>query len=231
METVIFSAYNEEEVYKILEARIGNSVVEQKVMEFIAKKVGQSSGDARKALEMAATAIQKCLGEIEHMDTEEIKKLDLTVDTLVKMKHAGLASREEATNLQDRISGLPLYGKLVLCALTTLTLANVCETTVGRLKRIVNDCLTGCGLEENLLQCEDFLTLLSTLVDAGLLRVSSNATADEIFDTHRCLSDVSKERIFLGMQLEDVEKALNRDLGQKLFRQVRECTSRIRTTE
>ena len=221
----MFSAYSEEEIYWILEARVGHSVVDPKALQFIAKKVESSSGDARKALEMAATAIQLRLKEIEELDPEETQELDSAVGPLVKVKHAAVASKDEATNWQDRISGLPLVGKMILCVMSTLTQAKVCKTTFGELKRFVSDCLTGNGLEDEMVGYEDFLTLVSTLVDGGLLRASSNASHDEIFDPTRVLADVCKEPIYLAMQQEDVEKALSRELKQAYFHELRKEAS------
>ena len=57
-ETVIFSAYSENEIQKILEARVGRSVIAPSVLQYVAKKRQSGTGDARKAPEMAANAVQ-----------------------------------------------------------------------------------------------------------------------------------------------------------------------------
>ena len=218
----MFSTYSENEIHSILEARVGHTVVDPKVLQFVSKKVGSSSGDARKALEMAASAVQLRLREIEEMDSQKTRELDSTVGPLVGMKHVGQASREEATNWKDRIDGLPLTGKMMLCVITTLTQANVCTTTVGELKTFVTDCMSSNGSEEEMLGYEDFLAVLSTLVDFGLLRASSNANLDTVFDTNRMISDIFREPIHLEKQPEDIEKSLSRELTQAYFQNLRE---------
>jgi len=218
----MFSTYSENEINSILEARVGHTVVDPRVLQFVSKKVGSSSGDARKALELASSAVQLRLREIDEMDSQKTRELDSTVGPLVWMKHVALACREEATNWKDRIDGLPLAGKMMLCVITTLTQANVCTTTVGALKNSVTDCMSSTGSEEEMLGYEDFLAVLGTLVDFGLLRVSSNANLDTVFDTSRMVIDIYNEPIHLEKQPEDIEKSLSRDLKQGFFQNLRE---------
>jgi len=218
----MFSTYSGNEINSILEARVGHTVIDPRVLQFVSKKVGSSSGDARKALELASSAVQLRLREIDEMDSQKTRELDSTVGPLVGMKHVVKASREEATNWKDRIDGLPLTGKMMLCVFTTLTQANVCTTTVGQLKNFVTDCMSSRGSEEEMLGYEDFLAVLGTLVDFGLLRASSNANPDEILDTSRMISDVYNEPIHLEKQPEDIEKSLSRELKQAFFQNLRE---------
>lgn len=97
-----------------------------------------------------------------------------------------LANKEEASNLKGRIEGQPLTGKVILCVLKTLAQAGTFKSTVGELKKYVLDCMRQSGSEDEILTIEDFLVLLETLVDSGLLRVFDDvdvkqATMDSFF--------------------------------------------------
>jgi Cdc6-like AAA superfamily ATPase len=214
-DTVTFSTYSENEIQQILEARVGRSVIAPNVLEYVAKKVSSSTGDARKALEMAANAVRHRL--------QQTTKKDLTVGHLVKMPNVVLANKEEATNLKERIDGQPLAGKVMLCVLTAYAQAGVLESSVGELKQCVSDCMRASGNEDEMLQMDDFLVLLETLVDSGLLRASRVAQQGNGFSlAGRMLAEVHNQPILLGIQLEELEKLLEVQLKQAFFQNLRE---------
>lgn len=200
---------------------MGRSVVAPNVLDYIAKKVASSTGDARKALEMAANAVQHRL--------EQTKETESAIGHLVKMPNVVLANKDETVNLKDRIAGQPIVGKVILCVLTSFAQAGVLESTVGELKLCVSDCMQLCGSEDEMLQMDDFLVLLETLVDSGLLRASPDGQpGDEFCLSGRILSDVHHQPIFLGTQLDEIERALESDLKQAFYQTIRDSAKNRR---
>lgn len=218
---MIFSTYSEEEIQQILEARVGRSVIAPSVLVYIAKKVASSTGDARKALEMAANTVQ------HRLERTNIK--DSNVGTIVTMADAVHANKEEMFNLKERIDGQPVAGKVILSVLTAYAQAGVVDSTIGELKQCVSDCLRGNGAEDEMLQMEDFLVLLETLVDNGLLRASAESQRGDGFRlVGRRLSEVHHQPIRLGIQLEESEKVLEDNLKESYYQTLRENAKKKR---
>jgi Cdc6-like AAA superfamily ATPase len=218
----MFSPYNEYELQQILLARIGTAVVAPNVIDYIAKKVASGSGDARKALEMAGNAIEHRLAQITDMTSASVD------GHLVKMPNVVQANKEEALNIKERISGLPLVGKVILCVLTSYAQAGgAVDTTIGELKQCVSECMRHTGMEDEMVQMDDFLVLLETLIDSGLLRASGgggdrNHNGNGMNLSRRTLSDVHRQPIRLGIQLDDIEKVLESDLKQTFYQKLRD---------
>jgi hypothetical protein len=53
---IVFQKYDEDELVCIVQSRIGSTIVGSRVIEFIASKVADTSGDASKVLEMAPSS-------------------------------------------------------------------------------------------------------------------------------------------------------------------------------
>lgn len=200
---------------------MGETVIAPNVIDFIAKKVATSTGDARKALEMAANAVQHKIDQSDDL-------MSVSADGhLVRMPNVIQANKEEVMNLKDRISGLPAVGKVILCVLTSYAQASgAVNTTVGELKQCVSDCMRQTGMEDEMVQMDDFLVLLETLVDSGLLRASRSTThsrkGNGLNLSQRTLADVHRQPIRLGIQLDDIEKVLESDLTQTFYQNLRE---------
>lgn len=200
---------------------MGETVIAPNVIDFIAKKVATSTGDARKALEMAANAVQ-------HKIDQSDDRMSVSADGhLVRMPNVIQANKEEVMNLKDRISGLPAVGKVILCVLTSYAqVSGAVNTTVGELKQCVSDCMRQTGMEDEMVQMDDFLVLLETLVDSGLLRASRSTThsskGNGLNLSQRTLADVHRQPIRLGIQLDDIEKVLESDLTQTFYQNLRE---------
>lgn len=221
VETITFGPYSEYELQQILLARVGATVIAPNVIDYIAKKVATSTGDARKALEMAANAVQHRIDQFQGSTTGS------TDGHLVKMPNVIQANKEEILNLRDRITGLPAVGKVILCILTAYAQAGgAIKTTIGELKQCVSECMRQTGMEDEMVQMDDFLVLLETLVDSGLLRASFSTTnssnGNGLNLSQRTLSDVHRQPIYLGIQLDDIEKVLESDLTQTFYQNLRE---------
>jgi cell division control protein 6 len=236
-DTVIFGPYSEYELKQILLARVGTSVIDPNVLDYIAKKIAASSGDARKALELAANAVQHRLDQLLSTYGAATGMSNAAVGPIVKMPNVMQASKEEAVNLKERIAGQPVVGKVILCVLTSYAHAGgAVDTTIGELKQCVYECMRQSGMEDEMVQMDDFLVLLETLVDSGLLRASSNTamktdSGNGFNLTRRTLSDVHRQPIRLGIQLEDIEKVLESDLKQSFFQNLRERAKNRRHEE
>lgn len=222
----MFSAYSEDEICGILKARVGHSVVAPSTLAFAAKKIAAASGDVRKAFELTATAIQNAMKEVKQMDPQKANEVDSTGGHLVLPKHLGEASKEETTNYQDRIDGQPLTGKMILCIITIFAQAKVHETTLGELKNHVTDCLRAVGKEDDILELDDFVALLTTLIDGGLLRASSSANIDNVLDVSHGYHQIYQAPIFIGSLQEDIAKALDNQLKQSYFCKIREAAEK-----
>jgi Cdc6-like AAA superfamily ATPase len=211
-------------------ARVGATVIAPNVLDFIAKKVATSTGDARKALEMAANAVQHRIDQLHGITSGS------TDGHLVKMPNVIQANKDEVMNLKDRVSGLPAVGKVILCVLTSFAQANgAMNTTIGELKQCVSDCMRQTNMEDEMVQMDDFLVLLETLVDSGLLRASRSTThgskGNNLDLSQRSLSDVHRQPIRLGIQLDDIEKVLESDLTQTFYQSLREKARWLRHHE
>lgn len=203
--------------------RIGCTVVDSKAIEFIAKKVASSSGDARRAIEMASLAIQHRMKDLPDPSPTS------TVP-LVKIPHVIQANKDTMANLQERINGQPAVGKIMLCVLISYAQAGVLECTVGELKNCVATCTAEIGSDDDMLQLDDFVVLLETLVDSGLLRATINGRQGGEFRLFgRSLPEIHKQPIQLGLQLSEVEKVLESELCQGFYKSIRESAKRERT--
>jgi len=222
----MFSAYSEDEIRGILEARVGHSVVAPNALAFAAKKIATTSGDVRKAFELTASAIQSAMEEVQAMDPQKAQELETSGGHLVLHKHVHQACRGEIINYQKRIDDLPLTGKMILCVMAIFAQAEVRETTIGELKNHATDCLRDSGKEDEVLPPEDFLALLGTLIDGGLLRASSSVNLDEAFDLSRGLLQIRQAPIFIGTLEEDISKALDKELNKSFFQNIREAAKK-----
>ena len=188
------------------------------MISYISKKVATASGDVRQAFEMLANAVQH---RIQNPGTSDSNAVHI-----VKMPNV-IVGNKETSNVRDKIRGQPLAGKVLMCVLTTLAQGGHTKATVGQLKMCVTDCMKRSGATDEILQLDDFLLLLETLVDTGLLRASDDANQDGSFNlTKLNLGDVHRQELHLGPPLEETEKALQTQLKEAYFQELRERASK-----
>jgi Cdc6-like AAA superfamily ATPase len=149
---------------RILEVRVGHSVIPESVLETIAKKVESSSGDARKALDVAARAVTDCL----HQTPDDA----MTYGTLVKNLDVMKVFQSFEKNYKEIMEGQPTAGKVVMCIASVFAERNR-SVTFDELYELANDVLNATGRLDDMLQSEDFNIMVSILVDSGLLRTSA----------------------------------------------------------
>lgn len=122
------------------------------------------------------------------------------------------------TSLSDKIDGLPQMALNILCVAVTLNqVRNISDNmTIGTLKHYVFRSMgSGCPYDEDDVTDDTFLTLIHYLFDAGLL----NGGTGEPFDvsSQQNLHAAHLTPIRLGVQLYDVEAALEKTIGDQPF--------------
>lgn len=151
----------------------------------------------------------------ESLATEE---LDTTVldpnDCPVKIKHVMLVVREEKADYVDRIQGLPTVAQAVLCVAVILG-QNSSRSTIklGTLRSLAAEPMQQVWVDDDSVPLEVYQHALQQLFDAGLLQ---SGEEDPSFDaSSQNWSNLQEMPLSLGVQLEDVESALWKTLGDE----------------
>ena len=205
------------ELISILEARVGRTVVEPKACQFIASKVAQNSGDARMVLETAINTVALRL--------EECKDTNATTEgPLVKIPNVMRAFKANSTDMKTRFDNLSSRCQTILCVLFTLAKCGHMRTKISTHRNFTNDCFRAANNTCDILDDDNFLVLLGTLVDTGLLRLHGRKNAVDLFNG--VMSRVLDREIFLGHQLEEIEEHIQHSLKQTVFVRLREEAER-----
>jgi len=214
--TITFSPYSKEDLIKIVEDRVGNRIIEPKAVEFAASKVSASSGDARKVLELTSSAVAKCMASLSPAELKET-----SVDKpIVSLKFMLKAVKDTIQKHADTIEGLPQMAKVTLCVAVTLNQVGKVSDglTLGMLKNYVFESLKDDVYDEDMLSIDVFGGVVQQLFDAGLLL---SGTAEPLDVAAHNFSSLYSMPIRLGVQLHDVESALEETLGdQDMYRGV-----------
>jgi len=201
---LIFSAYKYEDILAILEQRLGKKIVDPKALQLISRRIAGLSGDARRALEITANAVGKCIGLLSE------EKLDMIVEDeseclpLVKLPHMMRAIREGMPMRHgDVISGLPQAAKVVLCIAVSLSQVwgPTAKVSISQLKKYCVEATHHAIMDE--LGLGHIMNLVEMLVDSGLLLTPNNGRFNPQ-DLHAKLE--------IGVILDDVEIALEQSL-------------------
>jgi Cdc6-like AAA superfamily ATPase len=176
-------------------------------MQFIGRKISNDSGDARKALKLAAKAVQLCLDKLGKNGDS------ITPGHLVKTHHAHIANRSSQEKLNERIGGLPTFTKGILCVLSSLGHEDAISVTCGRLRGFCAACMSH---ENDIPTAEDFRVSIETLQEMGLLRMD-HVHAERAFGSGASIMALDSAPVRLGVQSEDVESAILQELGHTPF--------------
>lgn len=213
--TVVFKPYTCSELVLILKDRVGD-VFDERALEFIGRKVSASSGDARRALELAANAVTKCIDSLTEKEKTKRAQEDAPI-ALVKVVHVMKAVREcSGGKIQDMIAAQTTSCKIVLCVAVQINRAlfSISQKPFNKMKSgyllDMCKCAASAGLMENL-DPADFLDLLETLGDASLLMLGPD------FREQRQRGDARNIGIKVDVQLEDVECALEQLFDEQPF--------------
>jgi len=205
---LVFPTYNETDLLDILQKRIGKKIVDTKALQLIAKRVAASTGDARKALEITSNAVDKALDACSEKWLEEVND---DCYPLVKLPQMMRAIREGMpTRHEEVIRGLPQAAKVILCIAVSLgkVWGPTAAVSIAALRRYAaqatqHSMLDGASIGQ-------ISNLVEMLMDSGLL------TADH--DGFYFNANDPSSRLHLGVQLEDVEIALEKTLlGESSF--------------
>jgi hypothetical protein len=139
------------------------------------------------------------------------------------MQHV-VKGNKDGFKVADKIDAQPMVGKFVLCVLVVFAQVDVKETSVGELKSSVAECLQECKLDDEMVTSDDFLIVVESLVDSGLLCASIGSKGVR----QRSMAEMYKQRIRLEIQLEEVAKSLDSQLNQACFQRLRDCAKKHR---
>lgn len=169
--------------------------MDDRSLEFIAKKCMNEGGDVRRALGLALEVVKARIDRLGD-DTTSVSS-----GTVIGFKDVFAISQVENRELVSQISGLPEISKACLVALSALGQVQVTETTIGKLRSFVGRCTKD---EEDVLDPDAFVRVLETLKDSGLLQFNAaNIVAMSPRDQQNVVLN-------LGYQLEDVQTAVDR---------------------
>jgi len=188
-------------------------------VEFVAAKVAGGSGDARKALELLSQTIQTCRETMTESELSEIPSAPF-----VFMKYATRVCRDQIKEILFRVDALPQTAKTVLSVLVGVTFDRPRQMTFAALKDLTNACIDQVGAGSKL-TTNDFLDTLTTLQDQGLLHVADNTRFDNL-----TLSEMAFSPVMFEQSPDELVKAAD-NLGESsaIHRNLRECSSRLRT--
>lgn len=205
---IVFQTYDKEDLVSIITSKVGSSVVDERMIAFLASKVAATSGDARTMLGLVASAIEAC--------REKLPKAKLSAvlsEPVVKMPHAMMAVKKQNPKVKDLIESLPNFEKYTLCCGVNLSRARLGQAlTLGRL---FNDCLYAFGIGSDCqLTIEDFKQLLERLIDKGLLKLENGHQLSGVN-----FEDLKQIPLRFDLQLEDVVFALKEGMEKEGFYQ------------
>ncbi len=147
---------------------------------------------------------------------------------IVALKFMLKAVKETIQKHADIIEGLPQVAKIILCVAVSLNqVGRAAENmTLGMLKKYVFQSLDKDLYDEDELSIDNFSSLVQQLFDAGLLL---SGTAEPFDVSAHGFASLYAMPIRVGVQLHDVESALEETLGdQELYRGVMERARRAK---
>jgi Cdc6-like AAA superfamily ATPase len=195
----MFKPYSVHELHYIFESRVDSTLFAKDLLQKLAEAIVKKGDDARSALDYLRLAIRQSL--------EQLKDDGATsTGPLVFFKHLVKAEQEKGPSLRKRIHGLPTMGKCVLCILTTLAKDQCMKVPLRDLRRYVLSCMHETNRGDDMLTTDDFVFLVETIVDMGLLNATSRKLS--IFENHK---------IELAIQPDEVVEILQEDLKQSFY--------------
>lgn len=210
--TLVFKPYREEDLISIIEARVGTKIIAEPAIKMVSRKVAAGSGDARKALDMTAQAVRKCETDlsVEQRETSG----DDVVYPIVKLPHMMRSIREGlGMRHTDAIMSMPQAAKIVLCVAVALSTVSPAWKII-RMKDLKKYCAEASrhGLMERL-NIDHLFDIVQMLSDSGLLL--SGDGNDLRYAAYQM--DVHEIPLMLGIQLDDIEFALEKTLMNEPF--------------
>jgi hypothetical protein len=180
---------------------VGPSVIHKQALEFIGSKTELfRSGDVRFAFEMVSKAANFCMESLTKTELNATPDPDVP---LIKLPAVFAVFKSEDNRVKTAINELPTTGQALLVILSTLAEEETQYATVLMLKNFASSVsIRG----NDVMSSEDFVFLLSTLCDNGLVEVGGKS-----FDS-LTLSDISNCQVRLGRSLDEVKAVVNDEL-------------------
>lgn len=187
--TFIFSAYSKEDIIEILQARIGEEIIEPNALTFIAGKIANTSGDVRDAIGLAKKAIQAAQQKVS--DDKEGKCVETNSsgkkDFLVKMRDV-VRLNAEVQKCSQLLAGLPTNAKFVATVFVDL-IRKYAGSADAMTRRDFEQACIDTSHRNNPDTYVDRATITSgigLLEDNGIFRVSRRSEIDPGFDEIAC---------------------------------------------
>ncbi len=220
---IIFQPYIEDDLVRIIRKRLGANceLLDDRAIKFVSRRVAQESGDCRLVLDLMSKAIIKCK---ESLKADQLSEVGVH-EAFVKLPHVMRAIKDSGQMpLVDIIHALPQHAKTVLCVYTALGQAGN-DWKVITVRKLKSYCAM--ATENQIMDgisSEQFISLLRQLEDAGTIKFETDDVANSYgYD------DSGDQKIRLGVQLEDVECAIEKNLLEIPFysRLVKHCKKEL----
>lgn len=185
-------------------SRIGDTVVESKAIDFLARRIGSTSGDARKHLDILARSLSD---RYESMTEDQLNALH--EGPLVKLSHLAKICNRMTPKPREEVSALPTMEKHLLCLCIYLAPRVVSmPMPLKKLLTLFREVYPVVELDE----VSSLSSLLERLVDTGLLqlKVASLASGSVVFDEQ--LDEVEtavRERLMIDNFYVEAKKRLD----------------------
>lgn len=207
---LVFEPYDVDDLKGIILKRLGanSNLVEEKALEYATKKIAKNNGDARAVIDLFNKALLECKRSlsVEELDRMKVDTPVLKVVHVIKaLRNIGIGSHVEI------IQSLPQKVQTVLCVASALhQVSNGWkDISLSDLKRYCIEA-TNRGIIDDEMQSESFKGMVEQLEDAGLFCTGG---VDEFTSRDQDCEFMDKS-IRLGVQLEDVECAIEKSLLQ-----------------
>jgi len=209
-EEIVFQAYAEEELTQITlkRLRLCANLIDESTVRYLALKVAKMNGDARLMLQIMSLSFTNYKQE---MTDSELGQRE--VKSVVKLRHVMKALRDLGqVPYEAVIAALPQKAKEVLCVAITLTQVSSLWSvmTLSQLKKYCGEATRHEIMDS--LNIDSLIDIVRILEDSGLLRIGDgNSKFGEQY------IEPPLWPLRLNVQLEDVERALEKSLLQIPF--------------
>jgi Cdc6-like AAA superfamily ATPase len=202
-EVIDFKAYSKDDISYIVGELVSPSIIGKDALAFLAAKTSQiRGGDLRFAIERVSIAASMCLKSMTDSELSTVANPDKPP---IKVPIFHQIFMKQNNRVKDIVRGLPASGKAMLIVLATLSQEEVHATTIRNLKNFANMATNN----NDITSTEDFIIMLSTLCDNGLIELAGGGKFEIDSKSHAELSELS---IKLGLALDEVNAVVNDDL-------------------
>jgi hypothetical protein len=177
-------------------------------LKLITTKIAKASGDIRAALDMTADAVKYRLKTLSAIECSAIATMS---KPLVTIAHHTQSIKLAQDGLAERIRGIPLFGKIVLCVMVTLASEQVQFAKIQDLRECVTACLSDFPDDLQLMSPESFQDILGMLVDQNVLKMDCARDARERLST----AQYQHQHVRLGTQLQDVRDVVQKEMVEQ----------------